>query len=262
MTERGALPGFDAARCRAECAARGLGFGARIEHQAVTDSTNDDALALAKSGAAHGVVVIADRQTQGRGRRGTRWSSAPGAGLLFSLIVRTRYETAQFSVLPLVVGLAVRQVVAERVSDPALVKWPNDVMVRSRKICGVLVESYSQAGEVRALVVGVGLNVYQEPLPPEIADRAVSLEALGASELAREPLLADVLAALEQRFVELASHGFVASHAEFARFDFLSGRSVTVGEHSGIARGIAENGALILECDGVERQLVAGTVEF
>jgi len=256
------LPGFDAARCRAECAARGLAFGARIEHLPVTDSTNDDALALAKSGAPHGLVVVADRQRQGRGRRGTRWSSEPGAGLLFSLIVRTRWQTAALSVLPLVVGLAVRQVVADRVSAPALVKWPNDVFAGGRKLSGVLVESYSQAGEVRALVVGVGLNVHRQPFPPEIAETATSLEALGASDLAREPLLADLLGALEERFRELAQHGFASAHAEFARFDLLQGRHVSVGEHSGIARGIAANGALILECDGVERQIVAGTVSF
>lgn len=263
VSKRGAeLPGFDAARCSAECRARGLVFGARIEHQPVTDSTNDDALALAKAGAPHGLVVVAERQLQGRGRRGTRWSSEPGAGLLFSLIVRTRWQTAALSVLPLVVGLAVRQVVADRVSEPAWVKWPNDVFVRGRKLSGVLVESYSQAGEVRALVVGVGLNVCHQPYPPEIADTATSLEALGASEFAREPLLAELLGALEERFRELAQYGFANAHAEFARFDFLRGRSVSVGEHSGIARGIAENGALILECDGVEREIVAGTVSF
>lgn len=259
----GSLPAaFDAARCQAECAARGLSFGARIEYEAVTDSTNDDALALAKSGAAHGVVVVADRQRQGRGRRGSRWSSAERAGLTFSLIARTRWQTAELSVLPLVVGLAVRQVVAGRISEPVLVKWPNDVLVDGRKICGVLVESYSHAGEIRAVVIGVGLNVRRERLPPEVADRAVSLEALGATELARELLLAELLAAMEQRFRELELRGFTAAHAEFARFDFLNGRHVTVGEHSGIARGIADNGALVLDCDGVMRQVVAGTVSF
>jgi len=263
VTTRGAEPpGFDAARFQAECVARGLIFGARIQHQPVTDSTNDDALALAKAGAPHGLVVVADRQRQGRGRRGTRWSSAPGAGLLFSLIVRTRWQTDVLSVLPLVVGLAVRQVVADRISEVALLKWPNDVFVGARKLSGVLVESYSQAGEVRALVVGVGLNVHQQAFPPEIAETATSLQALGSSELAREPLLAELLGALEQRFQELAQHGFASAHAEFTRFDFLRGRNVRVGEHAGTACGIAANGALILECDGVERQVVAGTVEF
>lgn len=261
-SEGASSDGFDAVRCQAACAARGLRFGTRIEHKTVTDSTNDDALALAKAGAGHGVVVIADGQRRGRGRRGTRWSSAEGAGLLFSLIVRARWKPAELSVLPLVVGLAVRQVVASRVSEPALVKWPNDVLVGGRKICGVLVESYSQAGEIRAVVVGVGLNVRLEPLPPEIADRAVSLEALGATELTREALLADLLAELDRRFAELELGGFAAAHAEFARFDFLNGRHVTVGEHSGIARGIAENGALVLERDGVMSQIIAGTVCF
>ncbi|HEY6728513.1 MAG TPA: biotin--[acetyl-CoA-carboxylase] ligase, partial [Polyangiaceae bacterium] len=149
------LVAFDAARCQAECAARDLGFGIRIEYKAVTDSTNDDALALAKAGAAHGVVVVADCQRCGRGRRGARWSSAERAGLTFSLIARARWKPSELSLLPLVVGLAVRHVVAKRVSEPVLVKWPNDVLVSGRKVCGVLVESYSHAGEIRALVVGV-----------------------------------------------------------------------------------------------------------
>lgn len=260
--ERISRAAFDAARCQAECSARGLGFGTRVEYRAVTDSTNDDALALAKAGCAHGVVVVADRQRRGRGRRGSRWSSAKRAGLTFSLIARTRWRPPELSVLPLVVGLAVRQVVAERVREPVLVKWPNDVMVSGRKICGVLVESYSYAGEIRAVVVGVGLNVYRELLPSEIADRAVSLEALGAIELPRELLLADLLAAMERRFHELETTGFAAAHAEFARFDFLNGRDVTVGEHRGVARGIADNGALVLSCDGIDREIVAGTVSF
>lgn len=260
--ERTASYGFDAARCEAECAARGLRLGTRIEYKTVTDSTNDDALALARVGAPHGVVVFADRQRQGRGRRGTRWSAAEGTGLLFSVVVRPSGQASELSVLPLVVGLAVRQVVADRLTTPALVKWPNDVLVGGRKICGVLVESHSQAGEVRAVVIGVGLNVRLEPFPPEIAERAVSLEALGASDLSRELLLADLLTVLEQQLRELELHGFAALQAEFARFDFLYGRRVTVGEHSGIARGIADNGALIVECDGVARQVMAGTVSF
>lgn len=255
--------GFDPMRCQLACAARGLRFGRQIEHKTVTDSTNDDALSLAKAGADEGVVVVADHQRQGRGRRGTRWASTECAGLLFSLIARARYEPTELSVLPLVVGLAVRQVVAARVSEPALVKWPNDVLVGGRKICGILVESYSHAGEIRALVVGVGLNVRREPYPPELADKAVSLEALGATELSREVLLADLLAELEQRFVELELGGFATAHAEFDRFDFLKGRRISVGDHSGIAGGIADSGALVLSChDGVTRQIIAGTVTF
>lgn len=261
-THEGSPLSFDAARCQVECATRGLVLGSRIEHKGVTDSTNDDALVLTKAGAAHGVVVIADRQLRGRGRRGTRWSSAPHAGLTFSVILRARWMPEQLLVLPLLVGLAVRQLVAARVSQPVLVKWPNDVLVGGRKICGVLVESHSQAGEIRAVVVGIGLNVRQQRFPTELEASAVSLEDLGATDLSRELLLVDLLLALEQRFHELMSQGFHAQHAEFGRFDFLSGRSVTVGESHGTARGIAENGALIIECDGVARQVMAGTVEL
>lgn len=254
--------GFDAARCQAECVTHGLVLGSSIEHRSVTDSTNDDALALAKAGAAHGVVVIADRQLRGRGRRGTHWTSAPHAGLTFSVILRAHWKPEQLLVLPLLVGLAVRQVVAARVTEPVLVKWPNDVLVAGRKICGVLVESHSHGGEIRAVVVGVGLNVRQQRFPIELEASAVSLEDLGATDLSLEPLLLDLLLALQQRFLELLSRGFRAQHAEFGRFDFLNGRSITVGESSGTARGIAENGALLLECDGVKRQVMAGTVEL
>jgi BirA family biotin operon repressor/biotin-[acetyl-CoA-carboxylase] ligase len=254
--------GFDAARCQAACVARGLVLGSRIEHRSITDSTNDDALALAKAGAVHGVVVVADRQLRGRGRRGTHWTSEPHAGLTFSVILRARWKPEQLVVLPLLVGLAVRQVVATRVTEPALVKWPNDVLVGGRKICGVLVESHSHGGEVRAVVVGVGLNVRQQHFPTELAGRAVSLEDLGATDLSLEPLLLDLLLAVEQRFLELLSDGFRAQHAEFGRFDFLNGRSLTVGESSGVARGIAESGALLVECDGALRQVMAGTVEL
>jgi BirA family biotin operon repressor/biotin-[acetyl-CoA-carboxylase] ligase len=192
--------GFDPIRCQLACAARGLRFGKQIEYKTVTDSTNDDALALARAGAASGVVVIADQQRRGRGRRGTSWSSAECSGLLFSLVVRAHWQPAELSVLPLVVGLAVRQVVAARVSEPAFVKWPNDVLVGGRKICGILVESYSHAGEIRAVVIGVGLNVRLEPFAPELAGKAarycsptcwrrsISVFAISSSVDSRRPM--------------------------------------------------------------------------
>jgi BirA family biotin operon repressor/biotin-[acetyl-CoA-carboxylase] ligase len=251
---------FDETWCQQRCTELGLSLGHTIDYRVQTGSTNDDALTLARAGAEHGTVVVADAQTRARGRRGNAWSSAPGEGLTFSCVVRAGLQTEQLVVLPLVLGLGVREVVAAYVSDRVLVKWPNDVWVGGLKVCGILAESYVQAGRIQGVVAGVGLNVATLDFDDKLSTTATSLWLLGVRNVVREELLVQLLMAFDDRIQRLANEGFESQWRELSEFDALLGRSVRVDQLLGVASGIAKNGALCLDHEGGREEVLAGTV--
>ncbi len=257
------MKAFDAARFRELSKARSLGVGEPLTLKQTTGSTNDDAMQAARAGAAHGAVFLAEEQHAGRGRRGHRWLSAPGENLTFSLVLRPKLAPAALGALTLALGLAARDVVASRVNDAVRVKWPNDVVVGKKKLAGLLVESQLESGKVAAVVAGVGLNVHTRELPAEIADIATSLALLGAEERERETLLADLLEGMLVRLGSYERGGLAEFHAELERHDALFGVRVRVDGLEGVGRGIAEDGALLLEdAHGHVQRVIAGTVEY
>jgi BirA family biotin operon repressor/biotin-[acetyl-CoA-carboxylase] ligase len=254
---------FDPQRFSALASARGLALGAPLVVVDVTGSTNDDAFEAARGGAPHGATFVAETQTRGRGRRGRSWSSAPGQGLTFSTLLRPKLEPERMSALTLAVGLAVRDAVATRVAAAVGVKWPNDVVANGKKLAGILVESQLVRGRIAALVVGIGLNVAMREFPPEIGEGATSLLLLGAPDLDREPLLCDLLSALDRRLRVHEALGLSALLDELRAHDVLLGRRVRVEATTGIARGIDAAGALLVEdASGGVRPIVSGTVEL
>jgi BirA family transcriptional regulator, biotin operon repressor / biotin---[acetyl-CoA-carboxylase] ligase len=157
---------FDADRFRTAAREAKPKLGRPLMYQPVTSSTNDNALLAARSGAPHGSLFVTDQQTAGRGRRGNAWLAAPGESLLFSLLLRPRLELAQTSALTLAIGLALRDAVGPLLGGAAQLKWPNDLYVDEKKLAGVLVESQLQGEQLKAVVVGVGLNVATQYFPP------------------------------------------------------------------------------------------------
>jgi len=254
--------GFDAGWCEARLRERGVSLGRYIEHRSCTGSTNDDALAQTKAGGAHGLVIVADEQTRGRGRHGNSWTSAAGAGLTFSCVVSRGLNLQQLALLPLLVGLSVREVIQRYVSSPVLIKWPNDIWVAGLKLSGILVESYIRAGRIQAAVVGVGLNVFQSNFDSELSGLATSLTHLGVVDVTRERLLVEILTAIELRLGRLMEQGFAEQCRELNQFDVLKGRQVRVDQVCGLARGISESGALLVEEAGQLCHVIAGTVEM
>ncbi len=250
-------------------ARRGISWGERLDVHDVTASTNDCAFEAARQGTAEGAVFVAGRQTAGRGRRGNRWLAPPGENLTFSLLLRPERSLVELSQLPLVVGLAVREVVASRLSSmarEALVKWPNDVLVGSRKIAGILVESRLREGDVSVTVVGIGLNVLTARFEGELAGSATSLSRERASipkEHALEELLVELLDSLERRFVRFCRDGLESFLPELSVTDALRGRRVRIGEVTGEALGIGDAGELlVLDDAGARHALSAGHVEI
>jgi BirA family biotin operon repressor/biotin-[acetyl-CoA-carboxylase] ligase len=227
-----------------------------------TGSTNDDALAAARNGATHGSVFVAEEQTKGRGRRGSAWQSRAGDNLLVSVLLRPNLRPDQASGFALATGLAVRECVAPLLTQPALVKWPNDVLVAGKKLAGILVESQVQGNALSALVVGVGLNVSTKDFPEELRDRATSLALLGA-DITREEILAQLLAALGRRLQAYERTGIFGMREELAQYDALYGQRVRVDAIVGVARGIDFEGRLIIEDDnGTCHHVISGSVEI
>jgi len=177
--------------------------GWRVERVAETGSTNADLAAAAAAGGGEGLVLVADRQTAGRGRQGRSWDAPPGSGLTASVLLRPRAPLARLGWLPLLTGLAVAEAVEEVAGVPARLKWPNDVLVGDRKLAGVLVELHTGPPSVPhdgpAAVVGLGLNVglgeHELPVPT-----ATSLAIEGARTVDRGAVLGAVLAVLEARY--------------------------------------------------------------
>jgi len=254
------------ARLRAALSARGLDWPGAIEHAAVLTSTNDVLKQRGREGAAPWTVVLADAQTAGRGRQGRRWAS-PSGNLYLSVLLRPDPPAGRWSLLPLVAGVAVAEALAEHGLDVQL-KWPNDVVVEGRKLGGILAEATSGADGLESIVVGIGINLETRPsgLPPGVeATVACVKEELGRA-VDRIAVAAAVLGRLAVWYDALAREGPRAAQAAWrARALPWWGRAVEArsGERRlrGIARGLDEGGALILELeDGTRAVLHSGEV--
>lgn len=242
--------------------ALGARWGTPLSLLAETASTNDDARRAARGGVVHGAAFVADAQHAGRGRGDHHWHSPAGCNIYLSLLLRPRLAPAAVAPLTLVVGLAVADVVDRCLGRPcAQLKWPNDVLIRDKKVAGILLESSvraatrgeRQAGDKAAqarlsLVVGVGLNVLQHTFPTPLAAAATSLLLAGGEGLSRERIVAQLIAAIERRCERFFAAGLEASLADFSQRDVLQGKQVRVGECRGVACGIDPQGQLLI-CD-------------
>lgn len=242
-------------------------------HRAETGSTNDDAKRLAAAGLPNGSVVVADRQTAGRGRMGRVWRSDAGAGVWMSIVLRPdNLDARRGGLLPLAAGLAVARFL-HGLGVPAQLKWPNDVLCDGRKICGILCESTASGFRLDRVVVGIGLNLFQqkEDFGPELAETATSLamEKPELAELTRDgaaaALLSETLKAVTMMDTEKET--FLAQYRDLS---CLVGRTVGVirvpngeiaAEHiEGEVLGFSGDGALILATARGNRELASGEV--
>lgn len=255
------LPADIDARLRLEAARLGP-FGDRVRHYREVPSTNDVAAALAERGAPHGTVVVADAQTAGRGRHGNHWFSPAGAGLYLSVLLRTPTPP----VLTLAAGVAVAEALRCVTGLDATLEWPNDVVVATpaaaRKVAGILVEAVTVHDRVDRVIVGIGVNLRDAAWPPELADRAGSVEGLTGRSVDPASLLVELLATLATRCADVES-GEIANL--LTRWERLapSSRGATVEwlvgsvRQRGVTEGVDEQGALLVRV-GARRERLAG----
>lgn len=239
-------------------------FGRELHCFDEIGSTNTVARDLARAGAVEGTVVIAEAQTQGRGRLGRSWASPAGRNLYLSIVLRPRLPDACLAQVSLVAGIASCEAVREWCS--AMLKWPNDVLVDGRKVAGLLIESEGE-GTARFLILGVGvnLNATSEDLPPELRDKAGSIQMATQTPVDRTRFAASLLGHLERRYDELHAQGFAPLRAAWESLSTLIGAQICVdgapGRIEGIALGLDDDGALRVRlASGKEHRVVAGDV--
>jgi BirA family biotin operon repressor/biotin-[acetyl-CoA-carboxylase] ligase len=250
-------------------------FVERVEYRPEFASTNSQALELAGDESASCTLVLADRQTDGRGRGANRWWSAAGA-LTFSVLVKPdhfRLPTRRWPQVSLTTGLAVCNAIDSILANPAVgdstarLKWPNDVYLGVRKVCGILVEATD--GEKRNLVVGVGVNVNNSSTaaPPELRETSVALCDVAGRPVSRLDVLIAILQQLATQLARLSAPSRELNdelREQWTRRCLLTGRRVEIelplGRRSGLCRGIDADGAIVLETDAGTERFVSGVI--
>ena len=239
-------------------------------HYESVDSTMRVATDRARRGCPEGTVVTADRQTAGRGRLGRSWMSEAGKGLYLSVVLRPDCRPEAAPVLTLVAGLAVKDALEQVAGLQCDIRWPNDILVRERKCCGILVEMDAAHGRVDHVVVGIGINLNHSEFPEDLEALATSLRMETGRRWTTGSVLAPVLESL-QRYYELhEAEGGRPVVAAFQRAStYVCGRRVVVeglpegaaGPRRGVTAGLDSGGRLLLRGeDGVVAPVRAGSV--
>jgi BirA family transcriptional regulator, biotin operon repressor / biotin---[acetyl-CoA-carboxylase] ligase len=245
---------------------RGTIFGAHLHHFYKIGSTNTAAMAAAAEGAPEGSVFLAEEQTAGRGRGANLWQSPRSAGIYCSAVLRPAQPPSEVLVLSLAAGLAVQsaiQQVDSRVN--ADLKWPNDVLIGGRKVCGILTEMNAEVTRVRYIVVGVGINVNQATFPQDLP--ATSLRLVTGSEWSRVELAAALLKSLDREYRELADNPDARSSVlrRFAEHSsWGNGKAVRIEDNGspfeGTTEGLDDRGFLLVRTSSGVRTILSGSV--
>lgn len=266
-----------------------------------TDSTNVRAKIEAEAGAKHGTIVVADRQTAGRGRRGRSWTNPAGMNIAFTLILKPDFIPAKASMLTLLMALAVaqgvektlresdgaQQIVADLLRQKAYhlaqeeqsenearkdrrlksgIKWPNDIVVNGRKICGILTEMSMEKDRIKHVLIGVGINVGRQEFAPELVDKATSIENECGFRVSRGELVVNIMNAFENVYAVFVQDGNLSGLRDAYEGLLVNrGREVCVldsrGEYRGTALGITDTGELLVRRqDGRVEEVYAGEV--
>lgn len=236
------------------------------------DSTNTQAKRIAEETGreSHGMVVVAEMQTSGRGRRGRNWNSPRGTGIFFTVLLKPDIEISNAPMLTLVKALATAGGIRELTGLDAQIKWPNDIVVNGKKVVGILTELSAQVDYVNHIVIGTGINVHQAAFPEEIAKTATSLDLElqregRRIEIPRAKLLAMVLGKFEHYYgIFLKTQELSALAEEYNSLLVNCGRRVRVldpkGEYEGEAMGINSRGELLVEREGSIVEVSSGEV--
>ena len=244
----------------------GRRIGSNIQFFEEVDSTNDVAFQLAISGVPEGTVVIADSQTRGKGRLKRQWQSPPGCNIYTSIVLRPAIEPVFAPQITLMTGVAVAGLLSVYCPDNVTLKWPNDVQIRGKKVCGILTEMSASATKgVDFIIVGIGINVNVERVDfdESFRDIATSLKEEAGSEISRLDLTVKLFDNLEYLYTRLLTEGFGSLKDMWLRYSDMVGKHIQVvfndNVQAGEVLGIDDFGALIIsDANDVIRRIMAG----
>jgi len=244
----------------------GKTIGKRIYVLGEVDSTNRYAAELAREGAEEGEVVIADSQSRGRGRLGRTWQSPPGRNIYVSVILRPSIRPADSPLITLTAGVAVAEALSAYCADAVTLKWPNDVMIRGKKICGMLAEMKLRGAEIDFIVVGIGININMKKADfDEPFKTATSLRIELDRDVSRADVTVKLLGSFEKWYGVLMKEGFAPVREKWISLSGILGREIHVHSgdkiEKGRAAGFDEDGALLLLDEaGRTRRIISGDV--
>ena len=239
--------------------------GKTVHFAKETDSTNEWCKRLSKEGTEHGTLAVTEFQSAGKGRLGRRWTAPEGSSIMMSILLRPDFEPQHASMLTLVMGLSVAQAVKE-LDIEVSIKWPNDVVVSRKKICGILTEMGLENGRIREVVIGDGINVNLEEFPDELKDKATSLYLETRKKYDRNRLIGLIMEKFErnyEKFTETCDLSLLIDEYNV----MLANRNQPVrildkiNPYEGIAVGIDREGELLVRvADGEIRKVCSGEV--
>lgn len=230
------------------------------------DSTNTKIDELAAKGAEHGTVVVADAQTAGKGRRGRSWESPAGDNIYMSILLRPDIAPEEAPMLTLVMAHSVAKAIQKNTVLGVQIKWPNDLILSGKKVCGILTEMRLQDASIDYVVVGVGVNVNTKVFPEELCDRATSLYLESGQEMHKEVLIEDILAIFREEYAQfIEERNLLFLQDEYNAMLVNIGKEVRVlepgKEYTAYALGMNQTGELLVKTEeGIEKKVYAGEV--
>ena len=237
---------------RISAALAGHSIGSEIQVLEEISSTSTQVQELGLAGWPHGLVVFAEAQTAGRGRRERRWSSEPGKDLLFSILLRPEIPIEHWPRLATLTALGIARGIEETAGLDPQIKWPNDLMLRDKKFCGILAETHTANGGA-FIVLGVGLNVNSDIFPPDLQEIATSLRNESGGHIFDRTQLAIALLKHLDRALQKWERGFLEVVAEVQARSWLIGKRIRAYHHGvqteGLAAGLNGEGWLIVKHD-------------
>lgn len=239
--------------------------GQRIVYYDVTDSTNIQAKRLAEEGAPHGTLVVAERQSAGRGRRGRYWESAEHEGIFMTILLRPEFKPEQASMLTIIAAMAVTKAIRTMMQLSANIKWPNDIVLNGKKICGILTEMSTEIEAINYVVIGIGINVSNRQFGEEAAGIATSIAMESGLQVHRAELIESVWEWFEFYYDRFCKDGNLKRiQKEYDACLVNRDRQVRILDPKepfvGIARGITETGELIVETEEGTKLVSSGEV--
>jgi BirA family biotin operon repressor/biotin-[acetyl-CoA-carboxylase] ligase len=248
-------------------------FGRKVVYFDKIDSTNNYAKKIALEGCEEGTLVVAGCQTNGRGRLGREWDSLDKKGVWMSLVLRPKISFEDIQMITLAASIAVVKALEEFLQIKAGIKWPNDIIINGKKVCGILVEMNMEIDRINFLVLGIGLNVNQQmdDFPEELKSKAISLrmnmeETLGSQiNLKRSELISDILLKFEEIYDKVNIGAFEEVISEWKKYSVTLGKEVCMTykdeQYIGIAEDITKDGRLVVRCkDGTYKEVFSGEV--
>lgn len=223
-----------------------------------TDSTNEAAKRLSMK--SDGTLFIAQTQSQGKGRLGRSWKSPAGCGIWMSLLLKPEIDEAKISQITLIAGMAV----CRAIGNGAKIKWPNDIVIGTRKACGILTEMFERDDHCRCVICGIGINVNNKSFPTELREKATSIYIETKHKTSREMLIAEIMNEFEKLYDRFCKNGFAPLIDQYRSLCVTLNKRVRViyknKELFGTAEDIAADGSLIVETDSGKITVNSGEV--